>query len=150
MGARSFERPVPLMVVYGDNFVPFDVLDALKYHYRHNADMTVVTIHVTDPDYGLVINSESVPVGDKVFAYNRRHTAKPPYLTNIGTYFIGERVISYMRALKWEGIPLSLEHRVMTNEFFGMFRVLSHCVDGLPYYDVGTPERYKASGGHKA
>lgn len=138
----------PFLMVYGDCFCKFNVLDAYQHLLVNDFDMVIVVKRTNDQDYGLIETNAPCVLPEMVEGYSRHHERMSSYLTNIGTYIIGRRAYTYIQNMRWRGSDdewcvgtLSLEHDVFFPTFFNCLRVGVYDVGDAYYYDVGTPER---------
>ncbi len=134
----------PYLLVYGDCYSPIDIREVYRDMLLLQADMMIITRLTTEADYGLIVVDE-----DRVLSY-RRHHEETTYRTNIGTYMIGQRAHEYIRNTGWGRTDgnylqtMSLEAHVFSS-IFNYLCVYSYDSTDIPYYDVGTPGRYKAT-----
>ena len=159
-GIRILNRPVvgtggaikdsninhyPYLIVYGDCYSPIDILDVYNTMLDSNADMVIITRLTSEADYGLITVDD-----DRVIKYTRKHSTTGEYMTNIGTYLIDRRAHEYIVNQPWNRVPgnylhtMSLEYNVF-DTIFDHLTILNYDSTNLPYYDVGTPDRYEAT-----
>lgn len=118
------------LVLNGDSYCRFDLLNLLKAHLAHNARASLSLVQVKDCSrYGTVkINKDGV-----VLAFLEKSLIKIPGLVNAGVYLLEREIV--------EGIPegkmVSLEKEIFPNLIAnGLYAVLCK---GL-FIDIGTPE----------
>lgn len=137
----------PYILTCGDMLV-----DGLSSHIemmygmylQWRADMIMITMEVSDPDYGLVT---TLPY--RISEYNRKHDTTGDYYTNVGMYLIGERFHNFL--LDYPQVnPLSLEIDIFENKdilgtgcsIFDIFNVISYRIDSKNVSDIGTESRF--------
>jgi NDP-sugar pyrophosphorylase family protein len=154
----------PFLMIYGDCFCKVDLWDAYRKMLKANADMVIMVKRVTEPDYGMIVDrkegfilsdipSTTYPYWERRGESYSRHHTSTDYLTNIGTYLIGQRAYEYTINQPWRRgtapinpwiyYPgtLSMEHDLMEGDLFSVLKVDTCDVNDLYYYDVGTIDR---------
>lgn len=119
-------------------------------YLQWQTDMIMVTMEVSEPDYGKVELSGLYTVpNNRVDNYTRRHSNTNDYYTNVGMYMISEKFHSFLLDYP-QANPLSLELDIFENKdilgtsctIFELFNVVSYRVNTKSIYDIGTISRF--------
>lgn len=134
LAARHF-RSNPVLVVNGDTFLGISISDFVRFHSRHEADVTVGAVWVENStSFGaLEIDSTS-----RICAFREKAETGGPAYINGGVYLLDKLVARSItegfQSLEKDLLPQWLHSRKVI-AFQGEFK----------FVDIGTPERYLAA-----
>jgi mannose-1-phosphate guanylyltransferase/phosphomannomutase len=135
---KGFERKLrgqPFLVVYGDNFIPYDLKKIIKRHRKSKAEMSLVVFWKRDVRESGVVTMER---NGRVAAFHEKPTGRPPsHWVNAGVYVLEPQLLRRMRKgvsdFGSDVIPDFLERDV---------RIMAIQVN-RPVIAVDTPDLYK-------
>jgi D-glycero-alpha-D-manno-heptose 1-phosphate guanylyltransferase len=135
--ACGLVRTENFFVLNGDSFCPVEFAHMLEFHVRHDAQASVAVAKVIDgQDYGTItLDSES-----RIGAFQEKVAGGAAYV-NAGIYCFKKGIEAQMPHEDRFSLEKDFFPRLAGPTFYGY-------VVALPFFDIGTPERYEAAKQH--
>jgi D-glycero-alpha-D-manno-heptose 1-phosphate guanylyltransferase len=131
--ALPLMRSESVLIMNGDSFCDANLKEFWQWHYKQDADASVLLVEMTDTKrYGrVIVNSDQ-----EVLRFEEKDDKEGPGWINAGIYLIKRRLLEKIP----EGIDVSLE-REMFPSWVGERMFGYSC--SARFLDIGTPESYE-------
>ena len=126
------------LALNGDSFCEINLADFFEFHKTKKALISILLTSAQNTDE---VGFAHVDNSQRVVNFSEKQQKSSNGYVNAGIYFFDKHIFSYIP----DTIPFSLEYdffpKMMNREIYGY-------VIGDKFFDIGTPERYKAAKRH--